>query len=121
LGYNQRRLPVSYCGRCTLEELTPLLKGTIMGFLDRLPAGLRHSILVAAGILVTALIQYIQTDYTNWNLPIQVVGMLGFVIPMALNYLTPWLTTQYGVGSVSEPYPNQYSSDVTIPADQTGH
>ena len=90
-----------------------------MGILDRLPAGLRHSILVAAGIIFTAVIQYVQTDYTNWGLPPQIVALLGFAIPMALNYFTPWLTTQYGVGSASEPYPNQYASDV--PADQTGH
>ena len=69
------------------------------GFLDKLPPAFRHAVLVAAGILVAALIQWVQTDYTNWGLPPQVVALLGFAIPMALNYLTPWLTTQYGVGS----------------------
>ena len=69
------------------------------GFLDKLPPALRHAVLVAAGICFTALIQWVQTDYTNWGLPPQVVALLGFAIPMALNYLTPWLTTQYGIGS----------------------
>lgn len=72
-----------------------------MGILDRLPAGLRHAILVAAGIVFTAIVQWVQVDYTNWGLPVQVVAIIGFAIPMALNYLTPWLTTQYGVGSSS--------------------
>lgn len=66
--------------------------------LDRLPASVRHAILVAAGIVFTALIQWVQTDYTNWGLPAPAVAILGFAIPMAVNYLTP-LTRQYGVGS----------------------
>lgn len=69
-----------------------------MGILDRLPASVRHAVLVAAGIVFTAIIQWAQTDYTNWGLPPQVVALLGFAIPMVLNYLTP-LTRQYGVGS----------------------
>ena len=66
--------------------------------LDLIPAPLRHSILVAAGIVFSALIQWVQTDYTNWNLPPAAVALLGFALPMALNYLTP-LTRQYGIGS----------------------
>lgn len=70
-----------------------------MGALDCLPASLRHAIYVAAGIILTGLIQWIQADYTNWGLPVQVSAAIGFIIPVALNWLTPWLTTQYGVGS----------------------
>jgi hypothetical protein len=77
----------------------------VNGFLDTLPPALRHAALVAAGICATALIQWVQTDYTNWGLPPQIVALLGFAIPMALNYLTPWLTTQYGVGSNSPDAP----------------
>jgi hypothetical protein len=66
--------------------------------LDWLPASLRHAILVAAGIVFSALIQWVQSDYTNWNLPPAAVALLGFALPMAINYLTP-ITRQYGLGS----------------------
>jgi hypothetical protein len=66
--------------------------------LDWLPASLRHAILVAAGIVFSALIQWVQSDYTNWDLPPSVVALLGFAIPMVINYLTP-ITRQYGIGS----------------------
>jgi hypothetical protein len=66
--------------------------------LDWLPASLRHAILVAAGIVFSALIQWVQSDYTNWDLPPSVVALLGFALPMAINYLTP-ITRQYGLGS----------------------
>jgi hypothetical protein len=82
-----------------------------MGFLDVLPASVRHSILVAAGIVVSALIQWIQTDYTNWGLSPQVVGLLGFAIPMAVNALTP-ITRQYGVGSADTSFDPVVEPDV---------
>jgi hypothetical protein len=90
----------------------------VNGFLDKLPPALRHAVLVAAGICVTALIQWVQTDYTNWGLPPQVVALLGFAIPMALNYLTPWLTTQYGVGSSAySPVLVDFTPVVNAPVD----
>ena len=72
------------------------------GWLDRLSPALRHALLVASGIVFTALIQWVQTDYTNWGLSPQLVAILGFLIPMAINVLTP-LTQQYGVGSPNIP------------------
>jgi hypothetical protein len=73
------------------------------GFLDRLSPAVRHAVLVASGIVVTALLQWLQTNYTTLGLPMQVVAFLGFLIPMAVNFLTPWTTTQYGVGSPNIP------------------
>ena len=72
------------------------------GFLDRLNPAVRHALLVASGILVTALLQYVQATYTTWNLAPQLVALLGFLIPMAVNYVTP-LTQQYGIGSPNIP------------------
>jgi hypothetical protein len=72
------------------------------GWLDRLNPALRHSLLVASGILVTALLQYVQSTYTTWNLAPQLVALLGFLIPMAVNYFTS-VTQQYGVGSPNIP------------------
>jgi len=72
---------------------------TIMaGWLDRLNPALRHTILVASGILITAVLQYVQTTYTTWNLPAELVAIIGLIIPMALTTLTS-ITQQYGVGS----------------------
>lgn len=68
------------------------------GWLDVLPPALRHAILVAAGIVCTAVLAWAQTDYTNWSLPPAVIAICGFAIPMLINYLTPF-TRQYGVGS----------------------
>lgn len=77
-----------------------------MALLDRFPASIRHAILIAAGIVMTAVVQWASTDYMNWNLPPEIVAILGFAIPMAVNYLTPWMTRQYGVGSsVTDPLP----------------
>jgi hypothetical protein len=72
------------------------------GWLDKLSPAVRHALLVASGIVFTALIQYVQANYTTWNLSPQIVGILGFLIPMAINVLTP-LTQQYGVGSPNIP------------------
>ena len=72
------------------------------GFLDRLNPAVRHALLVASGILVTALLQYVQATYTTWNLAPQFVALLGFLIPMAVNYCTSF-TQQYGVGSPNIP------------------
>jgi O-antigen/teichoic acid export membrane protein len=72
------------------------------GWLDRLNPALRHTILVASGILVTAILQYVQSTYTTWNLPPELVAIVGLVIPMALTTLTS-ITQQYGVGSPDIP------------------
>lgn len=71
------------------------------GLLDRFPASVRHAILVAAGIICSAVLSWAQTDYTNWSLPPALIAIIGFAIPMLVNYLTP-ITQQYGVGSLPD-------------------
>jgi hypothetical protein len=72
------------------------------GWLDKLSPAVRHALLVASGIVATALIQYVQANFTQWNLSPAIVSIIGFLIPMAINVLTP-LTQQYGVGSPNIP------------------
>ena len=72
------------------------------GLLDRLSPAVRHALLVASGFLVTALLSWVQSTYTSWNLPPELIAFLGFLLPMAVNFLTP-LTQQYGVGSPNIP------------------
>ena len=65
--------------------------------LDMLPPMIRHAIFAAASILIAALLQWVQTDYLNWNLPAGIVALIGFALPMLVAYLTP-ITRQYGLG-----------------------
>lgn len=68
------------------------------GWLDRLPAPLKHAVLVASGIVVTALLQYAQSSYTTWNLSPELIALIGFALPMVVQYVTR-ITTEFGVGS----------------------
>lgn len=66
--------------------------------LDTLPPMVRHAIFAAAAVIAAALLQWVQADYTNWNLPAPLVAIIGIALPMIVAYVTP-LTRQYGVGT----------------------
>lgn len=63
--------------------------------LDRLPAPVRHSLIG----LASTLIAFVASASTGLNLPPVYAMMLGTVVTIATNALTP-LTKQYGIGKV---------------------
>ena len=66
--------------------------------LDRLPASVRHLvIMLAAGVLAYGL-PVVESNYTSWNLPAPLIAALGIALPYASLWLTG-LTTQYGVAA----------------------
>ena len=72
------------------------------GFLDKLPAPVRHALFALGAILALAGLDYVQANFTTWNLSPVFNGVIAAAIPLAIAYLTP-ITTQYGVGSTSKP------------------
>lgn len=68
------------------------------GFLDRLPAPVRHACFALGAILALAGLDWVQANYTTWNLSAPLTGIIAAAIPMLIAYLTP-VTQQYGVGS----------------------
>lgn len=60
--------------------------------LDKVPAPLRHALIVSAGILLS----YATSQVTS--LPAPLPELAGVVLAMAAMYLTK-LTKQYGIGS----------------------
>jgi len=73
------------------------------GWLDRLPAALRHFLFTVTGLAALALLNWVSTDYLNWNLPLPVVGIIAAVLPVTTAFVTTW-SQQYGrKGSVEEP------------------
>ena len=83
------------------------------GWLDRLPAPVRHLLFSAAAILALAGINYAQSTYTTWGLSPAIEAVLACLIPLIIAYVTPW-TAQYGVGSSVLPLP---SADVSASQD----
>lgn len=63
--------------------------------LDKVPAPLRHALIVSAGILLS----YTTAQVTS--LPAPLPELAGVVLAMAAMYLTK-LTKQYGIGSNDE-------------------
>lgn len=70
------------------------------GFLDSLPPAMRHALLVASGLLSLCVLNYVEANYTTWNLSVAFTGLIAFALPLVIGYVTP-ITTQYGAGSGS--------------------
>lgn len=66
------------------------------GFLDRMPASVRHLVFACASVAALAFLQWVQAGGVEIPPPVEV--MVAAVIPVLVAYLTP-ITRQYGVGS----------------------
>jgi hypothetical protein len=71
----------------------------LTGWLDRLPAQVRHYLFTAAGLVVTGLLVWAKENYTTWDLPVWLVGILASFLPLLVGYVTTW-TQQYGRGKI---------------------
>ena len=80
------------------------------GFFDRLPTWLQHTIVAAAALLSLAGLDWLQANYTTWNLAPELNGLLAILVPLTIGYVTPF-TQKYGVGKVAP---------VVAPIDPTG-
>lgn len=69
-----------------------------MNILDALPAAVRHTVFATASLLSLALLNWLSTSVTTWNLPAPIIGVASILLPIIIAYVTP-LTGQYGVGS----------------------
>jgi len=66
------------------------------GWLDRVPAEVRHLIFACSSVAALALLQWVQAGGVQVPAPLQVV--VAAVVPVLIAYVTPF-TRQYGVGS----------------------
>jgi hypothetical protein len=74
------------------------------GWLDKLSPALRHALIG----LLAAVLTYATANYTSWGLPAAAYPIIGALLTIAGLWLTPFLTTQYGVGSSKvQPLPDQ--------------
>lgn len=69
------------------------------GWLDRIPVQVREYLYVAAGIVATGLLAWVQDNYTTWSLPVWAVGLIASFLPIIIGYVTTW-TRQYGRGKI---------------------
>jgi membrane glycosyltransferase len=65
---------------------------------DNLPPAVRHLIFAITGALLAVGIPWFQATYTSWNLPPQILSLIGMVLPVFIAWVTP-LTSQYTVGT----------------------
>jgi MFS superfamily sulfate permease-like transporter len=62
------------------------------GYLDRLPAPIRHALIG----LCAALLTYVTANYANWGLDPALYPLISVVVTIAALWITP-LTRQYGL------------------------
>jgi len=70
------------------------------GFLDRMPAALRHAIIG----LAAAVLAYATANYTSWGLNEAAYPIIGALLTVLVLWITP-ASQQYGVGSASVDVP----------------
>lgn len=68
------------------------------GWLDRLPAPVRHLLFSLGAICALVGLNWLQENYTTLNLGPVLEGLIAAALPLVVAYVTPW-TQQYGVGS----------------------
>ena len=78
-----------------------------MGLLDKIPASVRHSLIVLAAAVLTTASQVFsnhQANGTDLTAADIAWGLGAAIVTQLLLWVTP-LTTQYGVGSTTPPAP----------------